>query len=78
MDILFVVYHPCYCTGTESIEISLKLDDIKVIPRKGDMVRLVEFLPENSTGITADLIKDGTDWRVESVTHSKNLIIIEF
>jgi len=76
MKIVFVAYHPAYCTKEEFV--SIEVGPMEIIPRKGDIVRLHEFLPENATGITADLIRESGDWTVDWVIHSKDFITIEF
>ena len=76
MKVVFVAYHPAYCTKEECL--SINVGQMEVIPRKGDIVKLNDFLPEDAVGITADLIRDGGDWTVDYVIHSKGLITIEF
>lgn len=76
MKVVFVAYHPAYCTKEEYI--SIDVGQMEVIPRKGDMVKLNDFLPEDAAGVTAYLIRDGGDWTVDYVIHSKDLITIEF
>lgn len=82
MKVTFVIYHPCYCDG--SVFLKIDVTGIEVIPRKGEIVYVSEFLPETATGEIAEMIRgDGSSTFdqtivVDQVVHHKGEIIVEF